>query len=162
MIRSRQPRRHDRLDPTVAGAALLFAALALLPSGCVHYGEFVTRRLVKERHPLGPKQTVLTVSGQVPPPAHEVHQARLRHGAPRVARTPDPLPTPTIIVPSWWPGFMAWAFSSPDPSTACGEDGACQGDAQPGAGCEPWVGETPDPPSGAGWTAPQPFAEPDP
>ena len=100
--------------------ALACAAAASL-TGCVANGPFATRRAVIERHPLGEKQAVITVSGRLPPPPREVHRFRLNHGAPRrhaPAREAFP----------WWPGVRDAALA------AAGRAAAEAGDVIDGAG----------------------------
>ncbi|NNJ24416.1 hypothetical protein LzC2_04730 [Planctomycetes bacterium LzC2] len=72
--------------------------------GCVCHGAYTTCRKTVERHPLRGNQAVMTVSGQIPPPAREVHHARLNHGAPRRHQPPGP------AFP-WLPGAVGWAVA---------------------------------------------------
>lgn len=90
--------RRDRCLRTLAAAALLATAA----SGCVLNTPHTTRRVAPERHPLGAKQVVLTVFGQPPPTAREVHRYRLNHGAQRAHAAPGP------AFP-WLPGAADWA-----------------------------------------------------
>ncbi len=91
--------------------------------GCVFNGPLTTRRFVLERHPLRGKQAVLTVSGRTAPPAHEVHRARLNHGAVRACRPPrSALP--------WLPGAIDWLLNrSGDAPGRCGAGRVCEGAA---------------------------------
>ncbi|MFH5804554.1 hypothetical protein [Alienimonas sp. DA493] len=106
----RPHRRHNRPRPvSPAGppraGIVVAAAVAAALSGCVWHGEFVTTRVVAERHPLGAKQVVLTTSGQPAPPPQEVHHARLNHGAPRAHRPSGP------VFPWWEPCTSSvWAY----------------------------------------------------
>ncbi|QDT17116.1 hypothetical protein [Alienimonas californiensis] len=137
-------RRHDRPRTLRAfGAflrpALCLAALAPALSGCVCHGEFVTKRVAAERHPLGLKQLVVTASGQQAPPAREVHHARRNHGAPRAHQPPRPVAVPVPSCPTGERYAAAtWAYlanqpaeGAPVPSNAFCTDGFPAGPVPP-------------------------------
>ena len=106
MTPPRPHRRHDRR----AGGVVLAACLCVLP-GCVFHGPHRTGRAFVEQHPLEGRQTVVTVSGQLPPKPREVHDYRLRHGAPRVQ-------VPVREAFPWWPGVRDGLIEAGDAALA--------------------------------------------
>ena len=75
------------------------------------HGPYRSHRAFVERHPLGRKQAVLTLSGRLPPPPREVHRYRLLHGAPRRQE-------PTRAAFPWWPDFRDAAVETADDALA--------------------------------------------